>query len=81
MKKSDIMIGLSYTNGKGRIRKILDRTQDGKYVLYRGQEDKDCVLYEIINDGTKKNLNAGKTGVMSAASFAAWAKSEATDEK
>ena len=43
MKKSEIMIGLSYTNGKGRVRKILDRTQDGKYKLYDGQIDTDCV--------------------------------------
>lgn len=76
MKKSDIMIGLSYSNGKGRVRKVLDRTQDGKYKLYPGQMDTDCVLYEIINDGSKKNLSAGKTGVMSASSFATWAKEE-----
>lgn len=81
MKKSDIMIGLCYTNGKGRVRKVLDRTQDGKYVLYNGQLDIDCVLYEIVNDGSKKNLTTGKTGVMSTASFASWAKSEVTNEK
>lgn len=76
MKKSDIMIGLSYTNGKGRVRKVLDRTQDGKYKLYEGQLDADCVLYEIVKDGSKKNRLAGKTGVMSSASFAVWAKEE-----
>lgn len=81
MKKSDIMIGLCYTNGKGRVRKVLDRTQDGKYKLYAGQIDTDCVLYEIVNDGSKKNLTAGKTGVTSTASFASWAKSEASHEK
>ena len=81
MKKSDIMIGLCYTNGKGRVRKVLDRTQDGKYKLYDGQMDTGCVLYEIVNDGSKNNLTAGKTGVMPAASFASWAKSEVTHEK
>lgn len=78
MKKSEIMVGLLYTNGKGRVRKVLDRTRDGKYVLYHGQMDQDCVLYEIIKDGSKKNKTAGKTGVTSTASFATWAKEEVT---
>ncbi len=47
MRKSDIMIGLTYKNGKGRERKVLDRTQDGKYRLYGGKLDADCVLYEL----------------------------------
>lgn len=81
MKKSDIMIGLTYTNGKGRVRKVIDRTQDGKYKLYDGQNEQDCVLYEIVNDGTKKNRTAGSRGVSSAASFAAWAKEEVSNDE
>lgn len=81
MKKSDIMIGLSYTNGKGRVRKVIDRTQDGKYKLYDGQIEQDCVLYEVINDGTKKNKTAGQKGVSSTTAFASWAKAEVSNEK
>lgn len=81
MKKSDILIGRIYTNGKGRERKVLDRTQDGTYRVYDGQLDSDCVLYEIVKDGSKKNLTAGKTSVMSAAAFSAWAKKEADHDE
>lgn len=76
MKKADIVIGCVYTNGKGRERQILDRTQDGKYALYAGQTEQDCVFYEVVKDGTKKNLSAGNRGVMTATSFASWAKAE-----
>lgn len=71
MKKSEIEIGAVYSNGKGRLRKVIDR---GDHPLYQGQEDRDDILYEIVNDGTKKNLTAGKQGVMTASSFANWAK-------
>ena len=81
MKKSDIMIGLCYTNGKGRVRKVLDRTQDGKYKLYDHQTETDCVLYEIVKDGSKKNFSAGKSGVMTTTSFATWAKHEVNNEE
>lgn len=33
-------------------------------------------LYEVVKDGSKKNLSAGKNGRMSATSFASWAKQE-----
>lgn len=75
------MTGLCYTNGKGRVRKVLDRTQDGKYKLYDFQTETDCVLYEIVKDGSKKNFSAGKSGVMTATSFATWAKHEANNEE
>lgn len=71
MKKSEIEIGAVYSNGKGRLRKVIDR---GDYPIYNGQMDRDDILYEIVNDGTKGNSTAGKQGVMSAASFASWAK-------
>ena len=76
MKKNEIKEGALYTNGKGRVRKVL---HFGPYVLYAGQEDKDCLEYEIINDGTKNNLTKGKVDRMSRASFAAWAKQEVRD--
>lgn len=74
MKKSEIKIGAVYTNGRGRERKVVDR---GDYPLYPSQTDRDCILYEIVKDGSKKNLTAGKSGRMTATSFASWAKEEA----
>ena len=71
MKKTDIEIGTVYSNGKGRERKVIDR---GDYPLYAGQGDHDCILYEIVKDGTKKNASAGKRSEMTAVSFANWAK-------
>lgn len=73
MRKSEIKVGATYTNGRGRERRVIDR---GDYPLYAGQLDRDCILYEIVKDGSKKNLSAGEKGQMSAASFAAWAKAE-----
>lgn len=79
MNKSEIKIGGIYTNGKGRIREVLDRTNDGKYKLYDGQSDTDCVLYSVVNDGTKANKLCGTTSVMTATSFASWAKEALKD--
>lgn len=71
MKKTDIEIGAVYSNGKGRERKIIDR---GDYPLYGGQGDHDCILYEIVKDGSKKNKTAGEKGKMTVRSFLSWAK-------
>lgn len=71
MKKADIEIGAVYSNGKGRERKVIDR---GDYQLVPCQTDHDCILYEIVKDGTKGNASAGKRSEMTAASFANWAK-------
>ena len=76
MKESDIAVGKLYTNGKGRIRRVIDRNKDGEYKLYNEQIDFDCVKYEIVKDGSKKKLSSGKTGVMTTKGFASWAKYE-----
>lgn len=76
MKKSEMKIGGVYTNGKGRVRQVLDRTYDGKYAFYDRQIAKDCVYYVILKDGTKENKYCGVTGISSSRSFASWAKSE-----
>lgn len=72
MKKSDIGIGKSYSNGRGRIRKVIDFGP--QYKLYEAQESEDCLLYEIVNDGSKSNRLVGKRYPMTLASFALWAK-------
>lgn len=76
MKKSCIKVGAYYSNGKGRIREVLDI---GDFPLYPGQEDHDCVKYGVVNDGTKRNVTAGKIGVMTRTSFAIWAKQLVTN--
>lgn len=76
MKKSEIKIGAVYSNGKGRERKVIDR---GDYQIVPCQTDHDCILYEIVKDGTKRNSSAGKRYEMTATSFANWAKEEVKD--
>lgn len=73
MKKSEIKICAVYSNGRGRERKVIGR---GDYPIYSGQRDHDCILYEIVKDGSEKNRSAGQRGHMTAASFATWAKGE-----
>ncbi len=72
MKKSEIMVGKKYSNGKGRIRQVLDFGP--QYKLYEEQECTENLRYEVLNDGTKKNKTAGEQGNMTIMAFAAWAK-------
>ena len=73
MKKKDLKVGAYYSNGKGRVRRVI---ASGDYKLYPCQADHDCLEYEIVTDGTKKNNTKGKKGRMTRASFAIWAKEE-----
>lgn len=72
MKRNEIIVGALYSNGKGRIRKVID--MGPQYKLYEGQSCTENLLYEVINDGSKKNRTAGERGNMTIAAFAAWAK-------
>lgn len=72
MKVKDIEIGGVYSNGKGRVRKVIDR--GFRSTFYSMGITKDIVDYEIINDGTKKNRTAGNYSDMTAQAFATWAK-------
>ena len=72
MKKNEIQIGASYTNGKGRIRKVIGIGP--QYKFYDGQVCTENLRYEVVNDGSKNNRTAGGQGNMTVASFAAWAK-------
>lgn len=78
MKKSEIVLDGTYGNGKGRIRKVIEF---GPFVLYSGQTDLDCVKYEIVDDGTKKNKTKGTRSCMTRAAFAAWAKDKLDDKE
>ena len=74
MKRNEIKIGQLSSNGKGRIRKVVD--MGPQYKLYDAQECTDNLRYEIVNDGSKKNRTAGEQGNMTLAAFASWAKEE-----
>ena len=72
MKKSEIVVNGIYSNGKGRLRKVV--AEGSEYVLYGSQTETDNLRYEVLNDGTKKNKTAGEQGNITRASFATWAK-------
>ena len=72
MKKSEIRIGHTYSNGRGRERRVSDIGP--QYKLYDAQESVENMRYEIIKDGSKENRTAGKQYNMTLAAFAAWAK-------
>ena len=75
MKKSEIVVGKSYSNGKGRIRKVVD--MGPQYKLYDARVSTENLRYEIVRDGSKANRTAGEQGNMTVAAFASWAKEEA----
>ena len=77
MKKSEITVGGIYTNGRGRIRKVV--AEGAEYALWDFM-DKDFIRYETIHDGTRMNKTKGELHNCSRASFASWAK-ERTDIK
>lgn len=41
MKESDVAVGKLYTNGKGRIKRVIDRNKDGEYKLYNVEKNKE----------------------------------------
>ena len=81
MKKSDLVVGRTYSNGRGRKRKLVARDYSGKYRSWERQSDQDCVEYIVVDDGTKKNLTRGERRTMTATAFAAWAKREVVEEE
>lgn len=76
MKKSEIIKGHIYTNGKGRARKVVDIGP--QYKLYDSQESEENLQYEIVNDGSKTNRTAGERHNMTVAAFARWAEADVT---
>ncbi|WP_317399723.1 hypothetical protein [Anaerotruncus colihominis] len=74
MKKSEIKIGHIYSNGKGRLRKVVDIGP--QYKFYASQESEENMRYEVINDGSKGNRTAGEQHNMTLASFASWCKDD-----
>lgn len=72
MKKSEIKKGQSYTNGKGKVRRVVDIGE--QYKLYDAVKDTENLLYEVVCDGSKTNRAKGERHSMTVSAFAAWAK-------
>ena len=75
MRKSDILVGHTYTNGQA-IREVTDAGTQCQ--LYPGQDNKDCVRYRLLSKG---KTGAGSTLVgeeynTTRVAFAYWARNE-----
>lgn len=87
MKKNEIQVGKFYANGRGRFRKVT--AEGGEFVLYPGQEERDCVEFEawlpVLKRGQvvgyRADVSTRPTGRYHAtrASFASWAVREMTE--
>jgi hypothetical protein len=71
MKRSEIKVGVAYTDGKGSIREVI--AEGPQYTLYNSQEETDNLRYLLV---CKKRgpLTAGQEYNCTRAAFANWAK-------
>ena len=74
MKKSEIRIGHTYSNGRGRERRVIDIGP--QYKSYGEQESVENLRYEVVKDGSVRNRTMGSEHNMTITEFAAWAKVE-----
>ena len=58
-------VGASYHNGKGSVRRVID--VGPQFVLYQGQADRDCLLYEVT-----AGRNKGRVSNMTVTAFQQW---------
>ena len=68
MKLEEIEVGKIYTNGS-TARKVV--AAGPEYVLYKKQEDRDCVRYQVV-----QGRGRGGEHNCTRRSFASWAKAE-----
>ena len=71
MKRGDIVVGNTYTDGKGNYREVLAVGPD--YKFYTAQGDCDCIRYQLIAK-RRGPYNVGSQRNCTRISFAAWAK-------
>lgn len=71
MKKSEIRVGLRYSDGKGRVREVIDEGRG--CCLSQYQDDWDCVRYRVVAKG-KGPFKVEERHSTTRASFASWAK-------
>lgn len=85
MKRDQIKTGKVYSDGRSRFRIV---TGEGDYPLYPGQEDRDCIEYEMVRvgklgpvavEGPFKAYRTPYTHHATRSSFATWAAREATE--
>lgn len=77
MKKTELLKGHIYSNGRGRMRKIIDIGPQ-----YKSYDEQDCaenLRYEIVHDGSKANATKGHQHNMTLAAFSIWAKEDVTN--
>jgi len=78
MKRSDLRVGATYSDGKKGLRRIVAFGR--QYKLYDSQEETDCLLYAVVAGATRSVGMRGRTAAgeplyhSTATSFAAWAK-------
>ena len=70
MKKSEIKLGSTYSDGKGNVREIIDA---GPHLTFAGQIDTDCVKYLTLVRKSGPSLE-GSWYKCTRRSFASWAK-------
>lgn len=58
---------------RGQRRKVVDAGE--RFKLYFGQEDADCLQYEIIQSARKNRADLGRRGKCTRTSLASWAES------
>jgi hypothetical protein len=77
MKRAELRIGSTYSDGKKGLRRII--AFGPQYKLYDSQAETDCLVYAIVA-GKRPSILRGKTEAgeylmhSTATSFAAWAK-------
>lgn len=74
MKKSEIKIGHIYSNGKGRLRKVIDIGP--QYKLYDGQRCDENMRIRGHQRRKQGEQNCRRTAQHDLAAFASWCKEE-----
>lgn len=74
MKKRDIKVGGLYSNGKGKLRKVI--AMGSEYKLHENQSCWDNLQYKVVRDGTNGNKSVGGKKNCTVESFAKWSKEE-----
>ena len=73
MKKNEIEVGKMYTDTKGGVRLVI--AAGPEYVLYDGQENRDCLRYKILKK-KRGPYPVGSEQNCTRTSFANWAVKE-----
>lgn len=78
MRKQDIKLGHSYTDGKGNVRRVIDEGPHCR--LYKTVENEDGIRYRVTRKGKRSPRKVGDAVNNTRASLAAWARYECDDD-